>query len=52
MRPQETDINKNEKLACFDESDAMFLSDNKEFYEDLSNLDLEETVFDGEQRKS
>lgn len=51
MRPQETDINK-EKLAVFDETDASFLSENKEFYGELINLSLEETVFDGEQRES
>lgn len=51
MRSQETDI-KKEKLAVFDETDAAFLSGNKEFYEELNNLSLEETVFDGEQRES
>lgn len=51
MRPQETDINKKEPLAQFDETDAMFFSENKEFFEELINLNSEETVFDGEHRE-
>lgn len=51
MRPQETDIN-TERLVFFDEIDAMFLSQDKDLYEGLNNLSLEEKVFDGEQSKS
>ncbi len=48
MRPQETDIMQKEPLVPFDETDAQFLSEDKEFYEALTNLNAKETVFDGE----